>query len=248
MPHRQIQLHTVPGLWPPTWPMGLTTLRLLLLPVFLWLILIDAGAEKGSGTVVRSTLRPVPATVPDPFAAPRPHRWWAVGIFAVMAITDKLDGYLARRLNQTSKLGTILDPVADKLLVACSVILLSFDWIALPRFRIPTIVVVAIYGKDLIVATGTISLLAVVGKVTIWPRPLGRLSTVLQLALVMATLTGADLEYFGAAVPQYLLHGLWWSVTLVAVAACTDYVVQGFRQFYAARAAAPSVDRTVPPG
>ena len=84
------------GLWPPTWPMGLTMLRLLLLPVFLCVLLPDAGR-----------------------AGPNRRRW-AVAIFAVMAVTDKLDGYLARRLNQTSKLGAILDPIADKLLVACS--------------------------------------------------------------------------------------------------------------------------------
>ena len=89
--------------------MGLTLLRLLLLPVFLWMLLIDAGG----------TPQPV-----------HRHRFYALGIFAVMAATDKLDGYLARRLNQTSKLGETLDPVADKLLIACSVILLSFEWVA----------------------------------------------------------------------------------------------------------------------
>src|SRR6476661_4697035 len=113
--HRPFHLHAPEGLWPLTWPMGLTMLRLLLLPVFLWIMLIDAG----------------------PVVAARPHRWWAMGIFAVMAVTDKLDGYLARRLNQTSKLGTVLDPVADKLLIASSVVLLSFDWAAGPAYRIP---------------------------------------------------------------------------------------------------------------
>ena len=95
--------------------MGLTMLRLLLLPVFLWVMLIDAG----------------------PVERLRPHRWWAMGIFALMAITDKLDGYLARRLNQTSHLGTILDPLADKLLIACSTILLSFSSIAAAGYKIP---------------------------------------------------------------------------------------------------------------
>src|SRR4051794_41724611 len=80
VPHRhQLDIPSVPGLWPLTWPMGLTMLRLLLLPVFLWLIL--------------ATARPGPG--------PRRLRWVAVGVFAVMALTDKLDGYLARRLNQT---------------------------------------------------------------------------------------------------------------------------------------------------
>ena len=71
-----------------------------------------------------------------------------------MAATDKLDGYLARKLNQTSKIGTLLDPVADKLLVACSVILLSFGWVASEPFRIPLPVVAVIYGGYLVVAVG----------------------------------------------------------------------------------------------
>src|SRR5438270_7628037 len=130
MSHKPFEIHAPKGLWPLTWPMGLTMLRMLLLPVFLWVLLADAGAAHGA----------------------RPHRWWAMGIFAVMAITDKLDGYLARRLGQTSHLGTILDPVADKLLISCSTILLSFEWVASPGYRIPIFVVVAIYAKDLVVA------------------------------------------------------------------------------------------------
>ena len=59
-PPHQIQVHADPALWPPTWPMGLTFLRLLLLPVFLWLLLLDAGHE---GT------------------RPNRYRWWALGIF-----------------------------------------------------------------------------------------------------------------------------------------------------------------------
>src|SRR5689334_20099182 len=132
MPHRhQLDIPSVPGLWPLTWPMGLTMLRLLLLPVFLWLILASARAEHEPGS--------------------RRLRWAAIGIFAVMALTDKLDGYLARRLNQTTRLGTILDPIADKLLVASSVVLLSFDWIAPEPYRIPTTVVAIIYGGYVVV-------------------------------------------------------------------------------------------------
>src|SRR5437764_514187 len=96
----RLHLQIDPGRWRLSWPMGLTMLRLLLLPLFLYLLLVDSR-------------QPLPHV----------HRWWAVAVFAVMAITDKLDGYLARRLNQTSKLGAMLDPVADKLLIASSVVL-----------------------------------------------------------------------------------------------------------------------------
>ncbi len=190
--------------------MGLTMLRMLLLPVFLWILLLDAG----------------------PVMRARPHRWWAMGIFAVMAVTDKLDGYLARRLGQTSHLGTILDPVADKLLIACSTILLSFSWVASAAYKIPMPVVASIYVKDAVVAIGVVAVMSLVGKVTIRPRLLGKLSTVLQLALVVATLIAPDLDDLHIGFAGGLLRVLGWSVAVIAMAACVDYVLQGFGQYF----------------
>ena len=213
----QIQISSTPGLWPPTWPMGLTMLRLLLLPVFLWVMLLDAGHDSDG---------------------PSRYRWWAVGIFAVMALTDKLDGYLARRLNQTSKLGTILDPIADKLLIASSVVLLSFDWAAGAAYRIPLAVVLAVYGKDVVVALGTVALLASVGKVSVAPRLLGKLGTFFQLLLVMLTLLAPDLDRMQSGSARVTLMGLWWIVGAVSIAAAADYVGVGMRQLRAARAPA----------
>jgi len=56
-------------------------------------------------------------------------RWWALGIYIVAAITDFLDGYLARRWQQQSSLGRMLDPIADKVLVAVVLLVLSADGI-----------------------------------------------------------------------------------------------------------------------
>lgn len=54
-------------------------------------------------------------------------RWWALGIFVVASITDFFDGFLARRWKQYSRLGAMLDPIADKLLVAACLLLLAAD-------------------------------------------------------------------------------------------------------------------------
>lgn len=187
--------------------MGLTLLRILLLPLFLWLILSDAHSHD-------------PAHLKG---------WLALGVFALMAITDKLDGYLARRLNQISRIGTILDPVADKLLVASSVILLSFDWVASERYSIPSLVVGIIYGGYFVVAVGTLVIFRVRGKVPIVARPLGKSNTVLQLLLVILTLFAVDLgtergEHFHAT-----LVALWYLVPIVACATCADYILQGIK-------------------
>jgi cardiolipin synthase len=198
--------------------MGLTMLRLLLLPVFLWVMLLNAGSNE---------------------AGTNRHRWWAVAIFGVMALTDKLDGYLARRLNQTSKLGTILDPVADKLLIASSVVLLSFDWAAGAAYRIPLPVVASVYGKDVVVVLGTVALLASVGKVSVTPRLLGKAGTFFQLLLVMLTLVAPDLDRLLPGSARNVLKGLWWIVCAVSVASAADYVSVGMRQLHAARATPP---------
>jgi len=211
MPHRQIHLEPAGGLWPPTWPMGLTMLRLLLLPVFLWALLSDAHTPGHS------------------------RRWLAVTIFAVMAITDKLDGYLARRFKQTSKLGALLDPVADKLLVGCCVILLSFDWLAPAGFAIPTWVVIAVYGKDVVTAIGVVLVLTIVGHVTVSARPIGKVSTLLQLTMVMGVLLAPDPLAARYHWWHAIVQGLFWGVAAAAIAAMLDYVVLGIRQYLESR-------------
>jgi len=214
MPGKAFHIQAPRGLWPLTWPMGLTMLRLLLLPVFLWILVLDAG----------------PAHV-----LPHPHRWVAIAIFAVMAITDKLDGYLARRLNQTTALGTILDPIADKLLIACATILLTFPWVASERDRIPAIVVACIYAKDLLVAVAAVILVALIGKITIRPRAPGRISTVFQLSLVMATIIAPDLNRLWPPLRTGLLDFLWWAIPAICIISCADYFRIGILQFHAAR-------------
>jgi cardiolipin synthase len=193
--------------------MGLTMLRLILLPVFLWIML--EGAERSAGGHDQ-----------------RRYRWAAVGVFAMMAMTDKLDGYLARKLHQTSRLGTLLDPLADKLLVACSIILLSFSWVAPAGYSIPKLVVILIYGKDVVVAGAALTVLYFAGRVYVAPRMLGKASTFFQLTLIMATLLAPDL---GAAAPRTsraIVATLWWLVSAVAVAACADYIATGVKQFW----------------
>ena len=71
-----------------------------------------------------------------------------------MAVSDYVDGYLARKKHQVTKLGSFLDPMADKLLMTCALLLLSSEPARIEGFRLPLTVVVLIIGKDVFSASG----------------------------------------------------------------------------------------------
>jgi CDP-diacylglycerol--glycerol-3-phosphate 3-phosphatidyltransferase len=131
------------------------------------------------------------------------HRVMALVIFGVAAACDGLDGFIARRFNQRSELGVILDPLADKLLLVSAIILLSFD--RAPYLQsIPLWVTGTILGRDILLVLGMGVLHMIVGKVVVKPRVLGKIGTVLQMFMVLWILLKLKPEwlvflYWGAA-------------------------------------------------
>src|SRR5215475_10066361 len=94
------------------------------------------------------------------------HRWLALSCFGVAAVLDGVDGYVARRFNQRSELGAILDPLADKLLLVSGVIVLSFDhspWLA----SIPLWLTGTIIGRDILLLVGLVVIQMTVGRVQV---------------------------------------------------------------------------------
>ena len=85
------------------------------------------------------------------------YRFLALLAFCIASILDGVDGYIARRYNQKSELGAILDPVADKLLLVSALILLTVDYGS--RFRpIPLWLTGTIVGRDFIVLLGVVTI------------------------------------------------------------------------------------------
>jgi CDP-diacylglycerol--glycerol-3-phosphate 3-phosphatidyltransferase len=112
------------------------------------------------------------------------HRLLAILTFAVAAVLDGVDGYVARHYHQWSELGTVLDPLADKLLLVSAIVVLSFNHT--PRLAvIPLWLTGTIIGRDLLICLGVIVVRFTVGKVTVRPRLTGKIATVLQMALVL---------------------------------------------------------------
>src|SRR5947208_4112670 len=99
------------------------------------------------------------------------HHVLAIAAFLAASVCDGVDGYIARRYNQRSELGAILDPLADKLLLVAGIVLLSIPW----RYfeTIPLWPTCTIMGRDILILIGLVVIQITVGKVTVNPRILG---------------------------------------------------------------------------
>ena len=156
-------------------------------------------------------------------------RYGAVAIFVGMAVSDYLDGVLARRLNQKTRLGAILDPLADKVLIICSVVLLSLSESAVSEARLSNWVVVAVVGKDLWVIVGFIVIYLVTDRFRVHPTLAGKVSTFGQLVMVGLVLIAPDLNAVSQRLGTYLATGAAWAVVGLSVAAVISYTRLGLR-------------------
>lgn len=122
------------------------------------------------------------------------HRLLALLSFAVTAILDGVDGYIARRYHQKSELGAILDPLADKLLLVSGIVTLSFNR-SLYLGQIPLWLTGTIIGRDVLLLIGIAVIRLTVGKVKVRPRVIGKLATVFQMVVVIWVLLDWDRDW-----------------------------------------------------
>lgn len=178
----------------------ITILRILLIPLFVVEVLyyVETGNEL--------------------------HRLVAILSFAVASILDGVDGYVARRYNQWSELGTVLDPLADKLLLVSAIVLLSFPHPH--RFeQIPLWLTGIIIGRDVLLGIGALVVRSVVGAITVRPRLTGKLATVFQMLVVGWILLQWDQMFKGAVLKEWILGaGIFTAVSGVF------YVLDGMKQ------------------
>ena len=147
----------------------------------------------------------------------------AAGIFILASITDGLDGYLARKHGQISSVGILLDPMADKLLVAAGLILLV-------RFTpnlMPPWIVVLVLGREFLI-TGLRSVAATEGF-AIQARDLGKLKMVLQIVAVVAAILAHrwyEWNFFGFIVGVELIARISiWFMLFVSLLSAADYFI-----------------------
>jgi CDP-diacylglycerol--glycerol-3-phosphate 3-phosphatidyltransferase len=136
------------------------------------------------------------------------YRLLALLTFAVASICDGVDGYIARRFNQRSELGAILDPLADKLLLVSALVFLSFDY-GKHLVSIPLWMTVTVLGRDLLLLVGLGVIHLVVGKVVVRPRFIGKVATVLQMVVILWILLRLEGRWvFGWALAAAICTGL----------------------------------------
>ncbi|HEX3560784.1 MAG TPA: CDP-alcohol phosphatidyltransferase family protein [Pyrinomonadaceae bacterium] len=126
---------------------------------------------------------------------------WALSVFVAAGITDGLDGLFARRFNQYSTLGQILDPIADKLLLVTTFITLSMPSIMTqsalvqphPRhLPVPFWVTAAVISRDIFIVVGAATINVVTGFHAFRPSWLGKANTTVQILAVVLILLAAS--------------------------------------------------------
>ncbi len=115
-------------------------------------------------------------------AANERFRYAAIFLFALAAASDGLDGFIARRFNQKSRLGAILDPLADKLLMFSGILTLSFT--AWPQ-RFPLWFPLIVISKDVLSVAGAFLIDHVAGRCDIRVHWTGKVSTVCQIVALL---------------------------------------------------------------
>ena len=155
-------------------------------------------------------------------------RYAATVIFLVMAFSDALDGYLARRNKRVTKLGAVLDPVADKLLITCACLLLISQRGHVGDVLLPPTVVVLIIGKDLLLVIGFLIVYFITSQVFVAPVLIGKISNNLQLSMVGAILIAPEVySFFPGWI--WVLRVFWWSAAGTAILATLIYIRKGTR-------------------
>lgn len=150
----------------------------------------------------------------------RTEKWELIGaaIFGVAALTDWLDGYLARRRRQVTTLGTMLDPVADKMLISAAFISL------VQMGLVPAWMVVVIVGREF--AVMGLRMVAVDKGITIPASPLGKGKMATQVVAILFLILG---ETVLGPIASFGIVVLWVTV-LLALVSGLDYFLRFYKQ------------------
>jgi CDP-diacylglycerol--glycerol-3-phosphate 3-phosphatidyltransferase len=203
-----ISSHAVPDRLRMNLPNSITMSRVACVPLLIWILSPAFPWTGGHGAVgLRGGEQEVIAAI----------------VFILASITDGLDGYLARRRQQITTMGMLLDPLADKLMVSSAfIILVAYN----PRV-VPPWIAVLVIGREFLVS-GLRSIAATEGF-TIEASEIGKLKTVIQIVSVVAAILAHRWDYwnwggFIVGVHFIAVTAIYWMV-IVSIISAVDYFV-----------------------
>jgi cardiolipin synthase (CMP-forming) len=142
------------------------------------------------------------------------HYRWALLVLVIAGLSDGIDGLLARSLNQRSALGAYLDPIADKLLLSSSFVILAF------KKQLAWWLTILVLSRDVLILIVAVVILLISGYRPFPPSIYGKLTTASEIILVF-------LVVLGAAYPNYRLgalnHFLVYAVTVLSIGSGFHY-------------------------
>jgi len=138
---------------------------------------------------------------------------WALVCFATAGLTDILDGFLARHFNWESHFGAFLDPMADKLLLVSSFLMLTCLQV------LPIWVFILITARDIYISVGALAYLWVLGKFRVTPHWTGKINAFTQTLLILSILVHLSLGWLTNTVILILIY----SAAIVCFASIVQY-------------------------
>lgn len=151
------------------------------------------------------------------------HHWQAFFLFAGAALTDLLDGFIARTFHQTSDLGAVLDPAADKFLMTTAWILLAWRTQGMVA-PVPVWVAILAITRDLVISFYSVASEDRLSDSKFHPSLLGKLSTAMQLIAVSLSLFFNALGYQSWMGP--FLPTMYWVVAVLVLASGIHYFLR----------------------
>lgn len=139
---------------------------------------------------------------------------WTLLLFAVAAVSDALDGFLAKNFGWQSEIGALLDPIADKALLIS--VFVTLGLISL----IPAWLLVIVVARDVVIVSGAVGYQLLIGRVEGCPTGISKINTGLQLAFVLAVVAQAAYQAPPTAVVQVLGSAMF----VTTVVSGMDYV------------------------
>lgn len=143
---------------------------------------------------------------------------WPVILFTFMIVSDALDGFVARHRKQITRLGSFLDPLADKLLMFSSYLLAAY------LKMIPLWIFVLILSRDLLIVIGWMVNYFITESTEVKPRVLGKITTIFQMVAMWFILLN---------VPPVVEHVLLTLTAVVTAVSALDYVLSGSKRLNA---------------